>query len=86
MDGKQLILKVVNPTENAANVKVTLSGAIKSGKATMQLVAPGDLNAKNSFEQRDAVKPVPSPVTLNTGELDFAMPKWSVGVIEVEAQ
>ncbi len=85
-DGKKLILKVVNPTENAANLKVGLTGAIKSGKATMQIVAPGDLNAKNSFEQRDAVKPVPSPATLSAGELDFAMPKWSVGVVEVEAQ
>lgn len=85
-DGKKLILKVVNPTENAMNVKVGLTGAIKSGKATMQLVAPGDLMARNSFTQRDAVKPVIAPTTLTNGEVGFAMPKWSVGVVDVAGE
>ena len=84
-DGRKLIVKAVNPTENPINVKATLSGAIRTGKANMQLVAPGDLMMKNSFEQPENIKPVSASATLNNGELQFAMPKWSVAVLEIGA-
>src|SRR5262249_42987752 len=55
-DGKTLVLKVVNPTDQPQDVKFTLNGAFKPAKASLQFVAPDDLMAKNSFEHKDAVK------------------------------
>ena len=55
-DGKTLYFKAVNPSDEAVPVVLKLAGSA-AGKATLQVVAPGDLNARNTLEARDKFKP-----------------------------
>ena len=54
-DGKTLYFKAVNPSDEAVPVVLKLAGGA-AGKATLQVVAPGDLHARNTLEARDAVQ------------------------------
>jgi alpha-L-arabinofuranosidase len=55
-DGKTLYVKAVNPAAEAVRVQLTLNN-VAPGKASLQLVAPGDLAARNTLEARDTVRP-----------------------------
>ena len=55
-DGRKLYLKAVNPSERAAAVKLALAG-FQPSRAALQLVAPDDLKAQNSFARPAAVCP-----------------------------
>lgn len=82
-DGRRVILKAVNPSDQPRTVKLTVTGAFTASKASLDLVAPNALEAKNSFEQRDAVRVVPGQVQRNGNEVSFTLPRWSVGVVEL---
>ncbi len=82
-DGKTLVLKVVNPTDKPQDAKFTLTGNFKPAKASLKLVAPDDLMAKNSFEHKDAVKVIDGKVEQSGQSIGISLPRWSVGVIEM---
>lgn len=84
-DGSVLYLKAVNPTEEQATVAVTLDGAFTPGEARMQQVAPGDLDARNTFEQPQAVKPEAAPASVEGKVVRFDLPPHSAGVVTVQA-
>jgi len=89
LDGSTLVVKAVNPTSTQAEVTGTLDdprGRFAGAACTFELVAPGSLNARNSMQAPDAVKPMPGEVKLATRELKFTMPPWSVGVITVKGK
>ena len=69
-DGKTLFVKAVNPSDAAVPVVLKLAGGA-AGKATLQVVAPGDLAARNTLEARDVVQPKPGAV--RAGRLDAAV-------------
>lgn len=81
-DGRTICLKAVNPTENAVAVKTELAGG-KIGRASMQIVAPGDLNARNTLDNRDAIKPKAGSVERDGNAMRFALPPLSCGVVEI---
>ncbi len=84
-DGKKVILKAVNPTEKAVAVTLRLSsGTI--GDASLDLVAPGDLSARNTLEERDAVQPKKAPVERDGGTLRLVLPPVSCGVVAIGCQ
>lgn len=84
-DGKRLVFKAVNPTEQAVPVALKLqSGAIRD--ASMQLVAPGDLKARNTLDAQDAVKPEPGSIEKDGRILRFTLPAISCGVVEIERE
>ncbi len=81
-EGKTVCLKMVNPTEAAVTVKANLAtGTI--GQVSMQLVAPGDINARNTLDLRDAVKPETVPVEKDGQTLRFILPPISCGVVKI---
>jgi alpha-N-arabinofuranosidase len=82
-DGKKLILKLVNPTEKAIDIKLAPGAAFVSAKPTMQLVAPDNLDATNSFEHPDVVKVTDGKVSKDGSDVTFSMPRWSVGLVEL---
>jgi alpha-N-arabinofuranosidase len=82
-DGKKLILKLVNPTEKAIDIKLAPGAAFVSAKPTMQLVAPDNLDATNSFEHPDVVKVTDVKVSKDGSDVTFSMPRWSVGLVEL---
>ncbi|MCU0873785.1 MAG: DUF1080 domain-containing protein [Pirellulaceae bacterium] len=79
-DGKTLYFKAVNPSDEAVPVQLQLAGGA-AGKATLQVVAPGDLAARNTLEARDAVQPKPAAVQQNGATLRFTLPPLSCGVV-----
>lgn len=84
-DGKQLILKSVNPTDQEMQVAATLDGFAPAA-ATMELVAPGNLRAKNSMDKPDVVKVVKADATVNGQNVTFTLPAYSAGVVVLDAK
>jgi alpha-N-arabinofuranosidase len=82
-DGLATIVKAVNPREKAVQVSVTLSNAPAYLKPQLQLVSPGSLQAANTMQQPNVVKPVDASVTQNGNVFSFIMPPLSVGVFKV---
>ncbi len=81
-DGKMIYLKAVNPTKEAVAVTLTLDRG-KIGEASVHLVAPGDLSARNTLDDRDAVSPKSAAVTTEGQALRFVFPPISCGVVEI---
>jgi alpha-N-arabinofuranosidase len=84
-DGKTLYVKAVNPADEAVRVQLTLNNDTP-GKTSLQLVAPGDLAARNTLEARDAVRPQPAVVQQDGGTLRFTLPPISCGVVEIRLE
>ncbi len=81
-DGKTLTLKVVNPSDDNLPVQLKLShGTI--GTASMQLVAPGDLKARNTLDEFDAVRAAPADVEKDGQTIHFDVPALSCGVVTI---
>ncbi|MBN2477202.1 MAG: DUF1080 domain-containing protein [Pirellulales bacterium] len=81
-DGKTLFVKVVNPSDVAVPVILKLAGP-SADKATIQVVAPGTLDARNTLEARDAVQPKSRTVQQEGSTLRFTMPAISCGIVEI---
>jgi alpha-N-arabinofuranosidase len=81
-DGRHVVVKMVNPSDAAREVSLELSGFV-AGVATLQIVAPDSLDARNTLEHPNFVHPVAARVANNNGSLQLTMPRYSVGVLEV---
>jgi alpha-L-arabinofuranosidase len=84
-DGKTLYVKAVNPAAESVRVQLTLNNDTP-GKASLQLVAPGDLAARNTLEARDTVRPQPAAVQQDGATLRFTLPPISCGVVEIRLE
>jgi alpha-N-arabinofuranosidase len=84
-DGKTLLLKAVNPSATAVPVVLKLAGP-SAGKATLQVVAPGTLAARNTLEARDVVQPKPGAVQQEGSTLRFTLPPISCSVVEIRCE
>jgi alpha-N-arabinofuranosidase len=81
-DGNQVILKAVNPTDQEMQVTATLDG-FGAGSASMEIVAPGDLRARNSMDKPNVVKAVKAEAAVKGQDVTFTMPAYSAGVVVV---
>ncbi len=81
-DGKRVVFKAVNPTDQAVAVALEL-GSGKIGEASLQMVAPGQLEARNSLVEPGAVQPKAVPLERQGQTLRFTLPPISCGVIEI---
>ncbi len=84
-DGKTVSVKLVNPTEAAVSTTFTLPNGML-GNATLQLVAPGDLNARNTLDDRGIVRPDNGKVLTKGRTVSFEMPAYSAGVVKLIAR
>lgn len=84
-DGKRIYLKVVNPTDREVSVEVKLD-ATSIRTASMQIVAPGSLAARNSLESPHRVQPRPGDVQVVGQTIRFQMPRISCGVVDVQCR
>jgi alpha-N-arabinofuranosidase len=87
-DGRQVILKGVNQSREPMDVTASLEGGFRAADAKMQLVAPGSLQARNTFADPGTIAPADAPVSLDTasGKVSFTLPPWAAGVVRVRAQ
>jgi alpha-N-arabinofuranosidase len=80
-DGETIYLKLVNPAEREVAVEVTLRGDFPLLSASMQLVAPDSLDARNTLEQPTVVQAIQGKVERTGMSARFSMPRWSVAVV-----
>ena len=83
-DGRTLYYKVVNPTDQPADLKLVVADSFKVGKAAMEVVAPGSLEARNTLDNPDAVKPAPGKADVSGQAVTFSLPPLSAAVITIE--
>ncbi|MHB8900648.1 MAG: alpha-L-arabinofuranosidase C-terminal domain-containing protein [Thermoguttaceae bacterium] len=81
-DGKKAIFKAVNPTSEPVVVTLKLGNGTL-GEARFELVAPGDLNARNTLEAKDTVQPKEAPLEKDGQTLRLTLPPISCGVVEM---
>jgi alpha-N-arabinofuranosidase len=84
-DGRTVYVKCVNPGESDVEVSLGFSN-VRAAGASMQLVAPGSLRARNTLEQPDRVRVEPASVRVDNGMMRFTMPALSAGVVTVRLQ
>lgn len=83
-DGQRLYFKVVNPAKEPAPVKLAIADTFRVGKATLKVVAPGSLEARNTLNEPDAVRPEPGEAKTSGQEVSFTLPPLSAAVATVE--
>jgi len=86
VDGKTLYFKAVNPTQQSVQVELVVEGNNTVKSASMQVIAPGDLHARNTLEEPNRVRPEPAEVQFNSHTVKFALPPYSAGVVTINLQ
>jgi len=82
VDGRRLVLKAVNPSDRAVPVRVKIHGRFQPRQWKLLLVAPDDLNARNTLDKQHIVHEVEASIDGQGNEVRFTLPRWSVGVAE----
>ena len=85
-DGITLYIKAVNPTDKAIGVRLSVEESFEVESASMQLIAPDSLDANNSLDNPDAVRPVRAKVESLGQQIKFNMPRWSAGVVTIKGR
>lgn len=81
-DGKTLYLKAVNPADEPCRVALRLArGTIRT--ASMQVVAPGELAARNSLDAPQRVRPQPGAVEQQGQTVRFVLPPFSCAAVKI---
>jgi alpha-N-arabinofuranosidase len=83
-DGKTLYVKCVNPGKSAIEVSLSVTEGPAPTKATMEIVSPGSLEAKNSLSNPKAVQVESANVRLDSGKVSFTLPALSAGVVTIQ--
>lgn len=81
--GGVVVIKAVNPTDREQSVEVDLQGGFSPRRASMQVVAPGSLRARNTLADPAAVRPEPGDTRLNAKRIGFDLPAYATAVIRV---
>ncbi|MBM4091379.1 MAG: hypothetical protein FJ276_18435 [Planctomycetes bacterium] len=79
-DGDTLFLKAVNPTDDARPITLAVRASAITG-ATLRLVAPGALTARNTLDAPGAVAVKSAPIEHDGQKAHFALPPMSCGVV-----
>jgi alpha-L-arabinofuranosidase len=80
-DGETIYLKLVNPADREVAVEVALRGDFPLLAASMQLVAPDSLDARNTLDQPTAVQAIEGKVERTGMSARLRLPRWSVAVV-----
>ncbi len=83
-DGKNVYFKAVNPSNEEVQVSLSIDQDYQVKNASMKIIAPGKLAARNSLEEPDAVRPVEGDVEINDQEVQFNLPPFSAAVVTIE--
>jgi alpha-N-arabinofuranosidase len=82
-DGGMLVLKAVNPGDRRRSVEVDLKGDFAPKTASMQVVAPGSLRARNTLAEPTVVRPEVGVVHLTGKRVRFDLPAYSTAVVRL---
>ncbi|HHY86023.1 MAG TPA: DUF1080 domain-containing protein [Verrucomicrobia bacterium] len=82
-DGRTVVLKAVNPQNRARKVEVELTGNFSPKIASMEVVAPGSLRARNTLANPAAVQAKPGVARLTEKRVSFELPAYSTAVVRI---
>jgi alpha-N-arabinofuranosidase len=82
-DGGTVYYKVVNPGREEVPVELRVAETFPVGKCTIQVVAGGSLDARNSLDEPRRIHAAPAEVTAKGQTVGFTMPGWSAGIVSV---
>lgn len=80
-DGKQIILKMVNPTDKGVPISVKVLPEV--GDANLQIIASTSLTDGNTMALPDKIRPVSGKVDFGGKALSFSLPTYSASVLSV---
>ena len=81
---ERLYFKAVNPNDQSVAIELTVKDGFPLSAATMLQVAPGKLDARNSLDKPDAIRPLPAAVNVNGQQLRFVLPRWAAAVVTIK--
>lgn len=81
-EGKDIIVKLVNATQNQQSVELFLKG-VSEAQGTLYLMEGYKPDDENSFEEPCKVIPVIKEIQLENGHLDVKMPAYSLKVLRI---
>jgi alpha-N-arabinofuranosidase len=84
-DGKLLYVKAVNSSDKEIEVNLSIGQDYQFKNATMKVVAPGSLEARNTLEKPNAVRPVQGILERNGQQLKFKLAPLSAAVVTIES-
>ena len=83
----EVIVKVVNTTSAAKEVRISLAGANKVGKAGKAFVLESaDLKAENSLDNPTRIAPVEKPLPISSREFTYTLSPQSLTVLRISAR
>jgi alpha-N-arabinofuranosidase len=82
-DGRTLYVKSVNPGTSAVDVSVALTDGFVPVTASMELVAPGTLEARNTLDRPQAVRVEPGQVRIEGDTTQLTLPPLSAAVVTI---
>ena len=85
-DGRTLYYKAVNTTEQAVPLKLTVAAGFAIVKASLQVVAPGKLDARNMLDAPDAVRVESGRAKVAGQTVEVELPPLSAGVVVIDVQ
>jgi alpha-L-arabinofuranosidase len=65
---------------------LSLDQSYQVKNASMKMVAPGSLEARNTLEKPTAVKPIEAKVERNGQQVKFKLPPLSAAVVTIEGR
>ena len=84
-DGRSVIVKVVNPTEQPYTLQLNSTWSAKN-EAPYEYYAPGNLMIGNTMQQKDAVKLLHRNVAPTSGHYTLSVEPYSAGVLTIPRQ
>jgi alpha-N-arabinofuranosidase len=82
-DGKALYFKVVNPRDQPVPVELRVGEGFAVGSASLEVVAPGSLKARNRLDHPDAVRPQAAAASAEGQQVRFTLPAYSAAVATI---
>ena len=82
-DGRTIFFKAVNPTDKECEVELKVAGAFKVATAELQVIAPGELKARNTLDEPERIVRSANPVNIAGQTLRFKLPALAAGAIRV---
>jgi len=82
--GKTLYVKTVNAGESAVALSLKLVTGFSPVAATMQMVAPGSLQSRNTVARPQTVRVESGDVRIENGVLHLTLPALSAAVVTIE--
>jgi alpha-L-arabinofuranosidase len=79
----QIVIKVVNPTNDAKNIPVSISNSAKKYTKVHAEVITGELHDTNSFEQPLKVAPVGSDSEITGNDFNYQFAPRSITVLRL---